>query len=635
MLHPAPAAVVNGSFHPMRIARVVIENFRGISKANLLFPQHAVLIGDNNCCKSTVLEALDLALGPDRISRQPAIDEHDFYAGCYLTADAKPVPIQVEVTLTDLSEEQKRHFREHLEWWDNRTNALLDAPPPERTAEPGVAAAVRVFFVGKYDPDDDDFIAKTYFQSPPRDEDNRVEFRTRDKRHCGFLFLRPVRTGSRALSLARGSSLDIILQLKKVNLQVWEKVLVDLRKITIGDDSEGGIQQILKTVQDAVRSFVPAEWADQPQMRVSDLTRETLRETLTVFMSTGAKDAANANHSAPFQHQGSGTVNLLVLAMLKIIAEQKQNVIFAMEEPEIAIPPHAQKRIVTEVRATSAQALFTSHSPYVLEEFPPEQILLVNRTAGVAEFMPALFPAVIKPKAYRQEWRTRFAEVLLARRVLIAEGHTEYHALPVAARRLHELAPDKFKTLEALGIAIFNATTDSQIVPLAEHFRKLGKKVIACFDQQTPEALAAITAAVDHVFASPEDSFEKMAIKGTAEIALRRFGLRLVAEGEWPPHLAAETPTAVMAVADLQTAIRNYLSWAKGAQGGADLLAECTVDEMPPYVRDTLAAISTAFSTPPPPPPPPPTQPAPEPAAPPAMAAAKPASPGACAPQAK
>lgn len=610
----------------MRIVRVVITNFRGIAKANLLLPRHAVLIGDNNCCKSTILEAIDLALGPDRISRQPAIDEHDFYGGNYLAADAKPVPIHVEVVLTDLSDEQKRHFREHLEWWDEKANALLDAPPPERTADPEISAALRVLFVGQYDADEDDFVAKTYFQSPPRDEDDRREFKTRDKRMCGFLFLRPIRTGSRALSLARGSSLDIILKLKKTNLQIWEKVLVELRKIAIDDGTDTGIKQVLKTVQDAVRSFVPAEWADEPQMRVSDLTRESLRETLTVFMSTGAKDGANGNHSAPFQHQGSGTVNLLVLAMLKIIAEQKQNVIFAMEEPEIAIPPHAQKRIVTEVRATSAQALFTSHSPYVLEEFPPEQILLVHRTAGVADLMPALFPTVIKPKAYRQEWRTRFAEALLARRILIAEGHTEYDALPVAARRLHELAPDKYKTLEALGIAVVNATTDSQVAPLAEHFRKLGKKVIVCFDKQEAAALAAITAAADYAYESPEKNFEKMAINGVAEAALRRFGLRLVADGEWPPHLAAKTPTAATAAADLKDAIREYLSWAKGAQGGADLLTECTADEMPAYVRDTLAAITATFAPPPPIPPAPQPAAAPPPQPPSAAAAPAPSS---------
>lgn len=40
-----------------------------------------------------------------------------------------------------------------------------------------------------------------------------------------------------------------------------------------------------------------------------------------------------------------------------------------MEEPEIATPPHTQKRIVDSGRERSAQAFFTSHAPYVLGEF--------------------------------------------------------------------------------------------------------------------------------------------------------------------------------------------------------------------------------------------------------------------------
>ena len=41
-------------------------------------PGHVVLVGDNNSGKSSVIEAIDLALGPDRINRVAAIDEHDF-----------------------------------------------------------------------------------------------------------------------------------------------------------------------------------------------------------------------------------------------------------------------------------------------------------------------------------------------------------------------------------------------------------------------------------------------------------------------------------------------------------------------------------------------------------------------------
>jgi len=46
-----------------------------------------VLIGDNNTGKTTILEALDLALGPDRLNRLPPVDEHDFFLGAY-----SPVP---------------------------------------------------------------------------------------------------------------------------------------------------------------------------------------------------------------------------------------------------------------------------------------------------------------------------------------------------------------------------------------------------------------------------------------------------------------------------------------------------------------------------------------------------------------
>lgn len=62
-------------------------------------------------------------------------------------------------------------------------------------------------------------------------------------------------------------------------------------------------------------------------------------------METGAK-RKTALSTPHLQHQGTGTINTLVLALLSLIADLKQNVIFAMEEPEIAIPPHTQKRII-------------------------------------------------------------------------------------------------------------------------------------------------------------------------------------------------------------------------------------------------------------------------------------------------
>src|SRR5690606_11573666 len=124
------------------------------------------------------------------------------------------------------------------------------------------------------------------------------------------------------------------------------------------------ISGILESIEKAIKKFVPKEWGITPHLKVSNLTREHLRKIITAFIATGSGD-----HSAPFYRQGTGTINVLVLAMLSQIAEEKQNVIFAMEEPETAIPPYTQKRIVHEIKNLSSQSLFSSHSPYVLEEF--------------------------------------------------------------------------------------------------------------------------------------------------------------------------------------------------------------------------------------------------------------------------
>jgi putative ATP-dependent endonuclease of OLD family len=68
----------------MQILRVKVRNFRGIADGEVHLDGHTVLVGDNNAGKSTLLEAIDLVLGPERLSKRPVVDEHDFYAGLYV-----------------------------------------------------------------------------------------------------------------------------------------------------------------------------------------------------------------------------------------------------------------------------------------------------------------------------------------------------------------------------------------------------------------------------------------------------------------------------------------------------------------------------------------------------------------------
>lgn len=375
----------------MRVCRISINHFRGIKSAVLHLPKHAVLIGDNNTGKTTILEALDLALGPDRLNRTPPIDEHDFHQGQYLAelapdeaagddggavaaalgpdepapaeeSDAKAPRIEIEVTIADLSEEQLARFGDNVEFWDSKADTFYDAPNPEGIDPAHIVEALRVTFHGWYDAEEDDFEGRTYFTRSLLDGGTQVPFTKKDKQACGFLYLRSLRTGTRALSLERGSLLDIILRLKEVRPQMWEDTLETLSGFSVAADPDLGITGVLESINTALKKYVPKEWGIEPHLKVSSLTRDHLRKVITAFIATG-----EGQHAAPYYRQGTGTINMLVLAMLSQIAADKQNVIFAMEEPETAIPPYAQKRIVHEIRQLASQALFTSHSPYVLE----------------------------------------------------------------------------------------------------------------------------------------------------------------------------------------------------------------------------------------------------------------------------
>lgn len=584
----------------MHIVRVRVRNFRGIADGEVILDGHTVLVGDNNAGKSTLLEAIDLVLGPERLARRPVVDEHDFHAGVYVDAEKKEVfPIQSEVMVAGLSEDQQRHFRDHLEWWDSGAKSLLEGPPSAAADQPHVWAVLRVFFNGWYDLEEDDFAGDTYYALPQLPDGGYPRFTTSDKRRCGFLYLRTLRTGARALSLERGSLLDIILRLQDTRLQMWEDLLTQLRQLPVGEQKQVGT--LLESVQNAVGHYVASDGAENPHMRVSDLTREMLRRTLTVFMGTGAKRPEGTPYAAPYQHQGTGTINTLVLALLSIIAELKQRVIFAMEEPETALPPHTQKRIINSVRQKSAQAIFTSHSPYILEEFEPRQVRVLKRTAGVLSATPATYPPSVKPKAYRTEFRTRFCEALLARYVLIVEGRTELDALPSAARRLCELEPGTYKALEHLGVAIINAEGQTNVAPLGGFFKGLGKTVFAVFDKQTAGQLATIAAAVDHAYESQTKGFENLVLTDVPEPALRAYALGVVAGGGWPPHMAGagKTPTGATPLQDLRDYLREFFRWGKGEGSAADLLASCsTSGDMPQYVRDTLASIALIVEPP-------------------------------------
>ncbi|MBI2999330.1 MAG: AAA family ATPase [Deltaproteobacteria bacterium] len=581
----------------MKVTRLTITNFRGIADAVLHFDGHALLVGMNNVGKSTVCEAIDLVLGPDRLSKFPPIEEFDFYNSRYLEADqSTPKTLRIEVILTNLSAELTNSCRSHVEFWHNEERRILGKGEADLVDGPAVEPCLRLETVGQYHPEEDEFEAQTFFSYSPNEPDESLSPVSKTfKRMIGFLYLRALRTGSRALSLERGSLLDIILRLGKIRTGLWEKAIQRLRDLNPPIDQEAAnLRPILDSIEKRLAQYIPTQSnKSATNLFVSQLTRDHLRRTMSFFLSM-----APDQEPVPFQEVGTGTLNTLVLALLSFIAEiKKDNVIFAMEEPEIALPPHTQRRVVNYLLTKTTQCFVTSHSPYVIERFEPAQIQILRRSdQAQLTGAPVMLDGTIKPKTYRKHARRGLCEAMLGKAVIVAEGLTEQIALWAVADKI-EAADENNYPLDLSGVTIFSSDGDGLLEAFGKFFKDLGLTTYAFYDRKprSPQDNEKLRAAFDLPYEIAYTSAEALL---TAEIPVGRQWQLLEeirnASEQGNLGIPAQRPNDA-AVKELSLML---LKGRKGDGTAGRLIELCDVAELPSTMVGFLTHIYTAFPKP-------------------------------------
>jgi putative ATP-dependent endonuclease of OLD family len=581
----------------MLISRLKIENFQCVKSAELDFAGHALVVGQNNVGKSAICEALDLALGPDRQNRFPAVEEFDFYNANYMDENEAPVPIRIEVLLTDVTPTVEKACFNHLERWDPKKRRLLGQGELEQVDGEGLVWALRLLTIASYDKEEDEFQAATYYAKdydPEDEESSRVPRSIR--RTFGFLYLRALRTGSRALSLERGSLLDIILRIKSLHTGIWEDIRDRLKDLDPPiEEGASSLEPVLRTIEARLAEYIPmSKPGDSTRLFVSQLTREHLRKTLSFFVSI-----TEDQQPVPFQKVGTGTLNTLVLALLSFIAELKEeNVIFAMEEPEIALPPHTQRRIANYLLTKTTQCFVTSHSPYVIECFDPDQILVLRRNNdGRVDARTVVVGAGVKAKTYRRYLRRGFAEAMLGRGVIVAEGVSEQLALQAAAEIIEAANNDKYP-LDLAGVTVFSADGQGSIAEFGRFFASLDLPTFAFFDKQTrpqKEQEALDQAGFKLVC---ETEYEGMEDLLAAEAPLDRQWSFLEQIRDSARVTKIAIPGSRPADERVRSLVRDVLRAGKGSGWGAELIEHCKAEEVPPSIASFLQQIYECFPRP-------------------------------------
>lgn len=588
----------------MKVVRLTIANFRGIKSAELLFEGHTLMVGTNNVGKSTLCEALDLVLGPDRLNRFPPVDEFDFYNATYIIPPAAagekpmPVPLRIEAVLIELSAEIQAKCGGNVEFWQLAEQRILGPGEVAAANPPDVVPCLRIETLGNYDLDEDEFVAKTYFShSPDAPADELTAVPKPIKRLFGFLYLRALRTGSRALSLERGSLLDIILRTKGIRTSLWEKTIERLRGLDLEADS-AEIAPVLRSVEKRLARYISLESpGNATKLHVSELTREHLRKTMTFFLAL----SSDQGH-VPFRHAGTGTINTLVLALLSFIADLKpETVIFAMEEPEIAVPPHTQRRIAEYLLTKTTQAFVTSHSPFVIEKFEPSKTLLLARKDGVVTARKVSDATGLKDNDYKRFSRSGLSECMLGRAAIVVEGVTELHAMPIVSRRMEESDPT-LQPLDIAGVAFFDADGESNMPKFGKFFKTLGLRTFAFYDLDYKKKRKAeqAQALADNFEINVEHAYKGFEELVVAEVPVDRLWSFL-------SGLKANDENGNVAIPDerpsdeaIKAIAKEALGGNKGAGWSARLFEECELNELPATVTGFLASVFALFPPPPP-----------------------------------
>lgn len=463
----------------MFVCHLSINGFRGIENAEIVLGEHSVLLGTNNVGKSTIVDALGLVLGRDRLVRQ--LGDYDFFGG--LPEAASRIRIVATITGFDPDElaEQFDWFNTedgavHM-WWDGKEVTSGDRPE-------GAKLCAQIAFVARFDEEELEVETIRYFLDGDGDpfEQKVHKVRPRHLKQLGFFLLPSQRTWDRIVSFASELFRRVLRFQHAIPSTSVTGLRNELRNPAVKLEEDPEISDFVDRLNQEIEGFI-GNGTSGLRFRPTSGDVEGILQAMTPHLP-GKSDTV-----LPLSRHGSGVISLQTLLLLfefgRARSNDSQNFILAAEEPELHLHPGHHSRLVARICGTSNQSITTTHSPEIAAYYGPKEILIVRNVDGKMKAIPLVAHDDIIPdqNALMQLYtlhRAAISEALMHNCVLVPEGKTEFQWFRSMMRlRITlggwETAPKN----EALGII---PTTDSHVVQIYEKFRPLVPRVVPVVD---------------------------------------------------------------------------------------------------------------------------------------------------------
>ena len=415
----------------MRISQIQIKNFRCIKEGSIFFDDHTVLVGSNNSGKTSVIEALAVLFGRDRLVRN--LTEHDFYGAIPLPEDRFFISAVITDFEPNIPEAHDNWFRmgRGVPKWINPSDQSINS----QKRGDDWKLCVEIGVVGRFDHEDLIVELKRYFVDSdnlgdPFDDEYTERFPPSLLKDSGFFLVPATRTWDKMLSFSSELFRRVVATVGAVPAQAVMAQRDKLRDPATKLEE----QPEIKAVFDEVNNEMAWLFNDAPKslLRLTATNSEAILNTLMPhFVSEGEKLPP-----IPANRQGSGIVsmqNLLLLLQLGKLRNAKgQSFFVAIEEPELHIPPSQQRRLTNRLKACCEQTIVTTHSPTIAAEFEPHAIRILENKAGVLIARPLMPNPLVADdtNAVRQliQWqRSDAINALMHERLLIPEGKADWN----------------------------------------------------------------------------------------------------------------------------------------------------------------------------------------------------------------
>jgi len=407
----------------MRIKYIKIKNFRSIKDQITvsLSPNKTVIVGQNNSGKTNIITALDIVFG-EKYPTYYSLNESDFFD------PTQPIEIEIKVSEIDKDKDYSS-----IKWKQN--NASADKR--KITFNKG---QLFLKFTAK-SPDNKTFECFVE-KKPPRTRDNTVRSLSDEFRRSllSFVFVPADRT--------------VRVDLKTGEYNWYGKLLrliLDSQKQTEGYN---GLVAKLEEIENLIKSVLKSEEilkVGQFLTFVEDvkfaLTKSQDPEDLLKYVKILVK--GKTSDYLELSRFGHGTQSAILIGLLELYlhltSQYRDSVlkVFAVDEPENFLHPQGKRLINFLLERISeredTQIIYTTHSSELATNFEEgkftlKDIVYVYKKNGITKvkrFSEEESKSFFK---IQEELDVEKGEIFFASAVILVEGETEKHSIPLIYR---------------------------------------------------------------------------------------------------------------------------------------------------------------------------------------------------------